>query len=46
MPITEQLSLVLFKGLNPHTVVPELMMRDLKDEMEGIINSTKQSPAG
>jgi glycerol-3-phosphate dehydrogenase (NAD(P)+) len=46
MPITEQLGLVLFEGLDPRTVVPELMMRDLKDEMEGIINPTKQSPAG
>ena len=37
MPITYQLSLVLFEGLDPHKAVPELMMRDLKDEMEGII---------
>jgi len=42
MPITEQLGLVLFEGLDPRKVVPELMMRDLKDEMEGIINPTKQ----
>lgn len=37
MPITQQLSLVLFEGLDPKKAVPELMMRDLKDEMEGII---------
>ena len=37
MPITHQLSLVLFSGLDPHLAVPELMMRDPKDEMEGII---------
>jgi glycerol-3-phosphate dehydrogenase (NAD(P)+) len=37
MPITEQLGLVLFEGLDPRKAVPELMMRDLKDEMEGII---------
>lgn len=37
MPITYQLSLVLFEGLDPHKAVPELMMRDPKDEMEGII---------
>ena len=37
MPITELLSLVLFSGLDPHKAVPELMMRDPKDEMEGII---------
>jgi len=46
MPITEQLSLVLFEGMDPRKVVPELMMRDLKDEMEGIIKTTKQLPAG
>ncbi len=38
MPITQQLGLVLFAGLDPRRAVPELMMRDLKDEMEGIIN--------
>jgi glycerol-3-phosphate dehydrogenase (NAD(P)+) len=38
MPITEQLGLVLFEGLDPRKAVPELMMRDLKDEMEGIID--------
>ena len=42
MPITEQLGLVLFEGLDPRKVVAELMMRDLKDEMEGIINPMKQ----
>ncbi|HLI09047.1 MAG TPA: NAD(P)H-dependent glycerol-3-phosphate dehydrogenase [Ktedonobacteraceae bacterium] len=36
MPITHQLSLVLFEGLNPRLAVPELMMREPKDEMEGI----------
>ncbi len=37
MPITQQIGLVLFEGLDPRMAVPELMMRDLKDEMEGII---------
>ena len=37
MPITYQLSLVLFEDLDPHKAVPELMMRDPKDEMEGIM---------
>lgn len=37
MPITEQLSLVLFEDHDPQKVVPELMMRDPKHEMEGII---------
>jgi len=37
MPITYQLRLVLFEGLDPHKAVPELMMRDPKDEMEGMI---------
>jgi glycerol-3-phosphate dehydrogenase (NAD(P)+) len=36
MPITRQLSLVLFEGLDPRNVVPKLMMRDPKDEMEGM----------
>lgn len=36
MPIAQQLSLVLFEGYDPLKVVPELMMRDPKDEMEGI----------
>lgn len=39
MPITRQLSMVLFEGLDPHKAVPELMMRDPKDEMEGIIDA-------
>ncbi len=38
MPITRQLSLVLFEGLDPRKAVPELMMRDLKNEMAGIIH--------
>lgn len=37
MPITHQLSLVLFAGLDPHKAVPELMMRDPKGELEGIV---------
>jgi glycerol-3-phosphate dehydrogenase (NAD(P)+) len=37
MPITQQLSLVLFAGLDPHKAVPELMMRDPKSELEGLI---------
>ncbi len=36
MPITHQLSLVLFESLNPRQAVPELMMREPKDEMEGM----------
>ncbi len=36
MPITRQLSLVLFNGLDPQQAVPELMMRDPKAELEGI----------
>ncbi|MBV9230508.1 MAG: NAD(P)-dependent glycerol-3-phosphate dehydrogenase [Chloroflexi bacterium] len=36
MPITKQLSLVLFEGLDPRKAVPELMMRDPKGELEGI----------
>jgi len=35
MPITEQLSLVLFERLDPQKAVPELMMRDPKHELEG-----------
>ncbi len=35
MPITHQLSMVLFEGLDPHKAVPELMMRDPKGELEG-----------
>jgi glycerol-3-phosphate dehydrogenase (NAD(P)+) len=34
MPITQQLSLVLFQGLHPHQAVQELMMRDPKEELE------------
>lgn len=37
LPITEQLSHVLFEGLDPRKAVPELMMRDPKDEMEGMM---------
>lgn len=37
MPITYQLSLVLFEGLDPRKAVPELMLRDPKGEMEGMI---------
>lgn len=36
MPITRQLSLVLFEGLDPHRAVPELMLRDPKHELQGI----------
>ena len=36
MPITRQLSLVLFEGLDPHQAVLELMLRDPKGELEGI----------
>lgn len=36
MPITHQLSLVLFEGLDPHKAVPELMMRDPKHELQGM----------
>src|SRR5262249_47437339 len=36
MPITRQLSHVLFEGLDPHKAVPELMMRDPKSELEGL----------
>jgi len=36
MPITKQLSFVLFEGLHPHKAVQELMMRDPKGELEGI----------
>ncbi len=37
MPITYQLSQVLFEGLDPYKAIPELMMRDPKHELEGII---------
>ena len=36
MPITKQLSLVLFEELNPHQAVLELMLRNPKAELEGI----------
>jgi glycerol-3-phosphate dehydrogenase (NAD(P)+) len=36
LPITQQLSHVLFEGFDPHKVVPELMMRDPKSELEGM----------
>jgi glycerol-3-phosphate dehydrogenase (NAD(P)+) len=36
MPITGLLNMVLFENLDPRTAVPELMMRDPKDEMEGM----------
>jgi len=34
MPITQQLGLVLFEGHDPRRAVPELMMRDLKGELD------------
>ncbi len=37
LPITQQLSNVLFEGLDPHRAVPELMMRDPKNELEGML---------
>lgn len=37
MPITHQLALVLFEELDPHDAVPELMMRNPKGELEGMI---------
>ncbi len=37
MPITEQLALVLFEELDPHDAVPELMMRNPKGELEGML---------
>jgi glycerol-3-phosphate dehydrogenase (NAD(P)+) len=37
LPITQQLSYVLFEGLDPHRAVPELMMRDPKNELEGML---------
>lgn len=36
MPITRQLGLVLFEGLDPRQAVPELMLRDPKHELQGI----------
>jgi glycerol-3-phosphate dehydrogenase (NAD(P)+) len=37
MPIAEQLAQVLFSGVDPRQAVSELMMRDPKGELEGII---------
>lgn len=37
MPITSTLSQILFHGLDPYKAVLELMMRDPKGELEGII---------
>lgn len=37
MPITAKLSEILFQDLDPHKAVPELMLRDPKGELEGII---------
>jgi glycerol-3-phosphate dehydrogenase (NAD(P)+) len=37
MPITYQLSQVLFEGLDPYQAILELMMRDPKHEWEGMI---------
>jgi glycerol-3-phosphate dehydrogenase (NAD(P)+) len=37
MPITRQLSAVLFENLDPHLAISELMMRDPKHELEGIL---------
>ena len=37
LPITYQLSLVLFEGLDPYEAIIELMARDPKHEWEGII---------
>ena len=39
MPITRQLGMILFEGLDPRKAVPQLMMRDPKDELEGIIDT-------
>jgi glycerol-3-phosphate dehydrogenase (NAD(P)+) len=39
MPITRLLGLVLFEGLDPRKAVPELMMRDPKSELAGIIDA-------
>jgi glycerol-3-phosphate dehydrogenase (NAD(P)+) len=36
MPITYQLSQILFMGLEPRLAVPELMLRDPKHELQGI----------
>ena len=37
MPITEQIALVLFEELDPHDAVPELMLRNPKGELEGMM---------
>jgi glycerol-3-phosphate dehydrogenase (NAD(P)+) len=37
MPIASALSMVLFENRDPRQVVPELMMRDPKHELQGII---------
>ncbi|MBE3559693.1 MAG: NAD(P)-dependent glycerol-3-phosphate dehydrogenase [Ktedonobacteraceae bacterium] len=37
MPIARQLGYVLFADLDPRKAVPELMMRDPKGELEGIV---------
>ncbi|EFH87737.1 NAD(P)H-dependent glycerol-3-phosphate dehydrogenase [Ktedonobacter racemifer] len=37
MPLTTKLSQILFQGLDPHKAVLELMMRDPKNEREGIM---------
>ncbi len=37
MPIAQQLGQVLFEGLDPQRAVPELMTRDPKGELEGIL---------
>ncbi len=36
MPITKQLSLVLFEGLDPRKALTELMLRNPKSELEGM----------
>lgn len=36
MPIASALSMVLFENLDPRKVVPELMMRDPKHELQGL----------
>jgi glycerol-3-phosphate dehydrogenase (NAD(P)+) len=40
MPITQRLARVLFEGYDPYRAVLELMMRDPKGEMEGLIEGT------
>ncbi|WP_207229687.1 NAD(P)H-dependent glycerol-3-phosphate dehydrogenase [Ktedonosporobacter rubrisoli] len=39
MPIAQQMSQVLFAGLDPRKAVSELMMRDPKGELEGIVHA-------